>query len=60
MNNPVTRMLSSIGATALMFIILGAAGIDLPLWAAMLTGFLIGIVLGIGDMVAKRRRARQR
>lgn len=60
MDNAITRMLTSIGATALLFIILGAFGIELPFWAAIVTGFLVGVVLGIGDMVAKRRRARQR
>lgn len=55
MNNPITQALSSIGATVLVFIILGALGVDLPFWAAILTGFGIGVILGILDLRAKRK-----
>lgn len=59
MNNPVTRMLTSIGATAVLFVILGAIGIELPFWGAILAGFLIGTVLGIMDLAAKRKNQRR-
>ena len=59
MDNPVTRMLTSIGATALLFVTLDAFGIQLPLWAMLTSGFLVGVILGIGDLVAKRKNQRR-
>ena len=59
MNNTITRMLTTIGATAVVFAILGAFGVDLPFWAGILTGFGIGVILGILDLAAKRKNQRR-